>query len=88
MKNNDYVWVRSDGKVYGLKTRKSCLICKHCTDIFWDYTNGPYMTICEKSCDESDLPGETNGGTECDLFELEDGTMTASEYEEKTREVK
>lgn len=20
-----------------------CLFCKHCTDVFWDYTNGPYM---------------------------------------------
>lgn len=25
-----------------------CLFCKHCTDIFWDYTNGPYWMFCEK----------------------------------------
>lgn len=24
-----------------------CLFCKHCTDVFWDYTNGPYMFFCE-----------------------------------------
>lgn len=26
---------------------KSCLVCEHCSDVFWDYTNGPYMMICE-----------------------------------------
>lgn len=25
----------------------SCLFCNHCTDIFWDYTNGIYNTYCE-----------------------------------------
>lgn len=28
---------------------KSCFFCKHCTDIFFDYTNGPYMFICNKN---------------------------------------
>ena len=85
--NNDYVWIRSDGRVFGLKNKKNCLICKHCTDIFWDYTHGPYMLFCEKSeissNEESNLPEETNCGTECDLFEIEDGVMTVSEYEKK-----
>ena len=85
--NNDYVWIRSDGMVFGLKNKKNCLICKHCTDIFWDYTHGPYMLFCEKSeissNDGSNLPEETNCGTECDLFEIEDGVMTVSEYEKK-----
>ena len=82
--NNDYVWIRSDGMVFGLKNKKNCLICKHCTDIFWDYTHGPYMTFCENPCNvEGDLSEETNLGTECDLFELEDGVMTVSEYEKK-----
>ena len=84
MKNNDYVWIRSDGMVFGLKTKKNCLICKHCTDIFWDYTHGPYMVYCEKAySDGSDLPEETKFGTECNLFEIEDGVMTVSEYEKK-----
>lgn len=24
-----------------------CLFCKHCSDVFWDYTNGPYLIICD-----------------------------------------
>ena len=24
-----------------------CLFCKHCTDVFWDYTNGPYAFGCD-----------------------------------------
>lgn len=24
-----------------------CCFCKHCTDVFWDFTNGPYLTLCE-----------------------------------------
>ena len=24
-----------------------CVFCEHCTDIFWDYTNGPYMVGCK-----------------------------------------
>ena len=27
--------------------QRSCLFCKHCTDLFWDYTHGPYMFYCE-----------------------------------------
>lgn len=26
---------------------KHCLVCKHCTDVFFDYTHGPYLFICE-----------------------------------------
>ena len=26
---------------------RSCFFCRHLTDIFWDYTNGPYMFFCE-----------------------------------------
>lgn len=24
-----------------------CLVCQHCTDVFYDITHGPYMYICE-----------------------------------------
>lgn len=24
-----------------------CLVCKHCTDVFFDCTHGPYLFICE-----------------------------------------
>lgn len=29
-----------------------CLFCKHCTDIFLDYTHGPYLMLCEKREDQ------------------------------------
>jgi hypothetical protein len=46
---------------------KSCFFCSHCTDIFFDYTRGPYMFICE--LDEYIVDG-LNG--ECVKF-AEDG---------------
>lgn len=38
----------------------SCLICKHCTSVCWDYSNGPYMTFCELEVDMES----------CNTFEL------------------
>ena len=35
------------GPVIKCKNDKDCLFCDHCTDIFWDYTNGPYMIFCD-----------------------------------------
>jgi hypothetical protein len=26
---------------------KNCVFCDHCTDIFWDYSNGIYGIVCE-----------------------------------------
>ena len=26
---------------------KDCIFCKHC-DVFWDYTNGPYLLVCDE----------------------------------------
>lgn len=39
-----------NGLVYSMPA-KHCAFCKHCTDIFYDYSNGPYMFICELDCD-------------------------------------
>ena len=25
---------------------RSCFFCQHCTDIFFDYTHGPYLLLC------------------------------------------
>lgn len=45
----------------------ACVLCEHCTDIFWDYTNGPYGIVCEICGD----PGELGG---CERFkEAKDG---------------
>ena len=42
------------------------------------------MVYCEKAYnDGSDLPEETKLGMECNLFEIEDGATTVSEYEKK-----
>lgn len=35
--------------------QKACVFCYHCTDVFWDYTNGPYMVICS-------IGGDTKSG--------------------------
>ena len=44
----------------------SCLFCDHCTDVFWDFTHGPYMFVCE-------LDRDTIRGIEgsCDAFEYD-----------------
>ena len=49
---------------------KACVFCDHCTDVFWDYTNGPYMVFCDISADtEKGFVGH------CELFEeTKDGT--------------
>ena len=28
--------------------KHSCFFCEYCTDVWWDYTHGPYMWHCEK----------------------------------------
>lgn len=38
----------ADGKTYKFPV-KHCAFCDHCTDIFFDYTNGPYMFLCENN---------------------------------------
>lgn len=39
------VFTLSDGRKIGAH-KHSCLFCNHCTDIFWDYTNGIYALVC------------------------------------------
>ena len=31
----------------------TCYFCEYCTDIWWDYSNGPYMFYCEMEHDEN-----------------------------------
>lgn len=52
-----------NGAIYSAP-EKCGLFCKHCTDIVYDYTHGPYMLMCEShDTDEACWEGE------CDLFE-------------------
>ena len=46
---------------------RSCFFCRKCTDIWWDYTNGPYMFFCT---DGKDIDTGLNG--ECEGFEGEE----------------
>ena len=73
----DYIFECENGTVYGIpKNTKCCLICKHCTSILYDYTNGPYMFSCGIGEKEEECMN-------CNSFELEEGTMTVEEYEAK-----
>lgn len=50
-------YVCENGRVYILPSNH-CVFCRHCTDIFYDYTNGPYMFMCDlgkqhNTCDGS-----------------------------------
>lgn len=31
--------------------KNSCEFCKHLTDTFYDFTNGPYLFFCDKQID-------------------------------------
>ena len=57
--SNTRLWECENGKVYEFAD-SHCVFCKHCTDILWDYTNGPYCFFCE-------LDKKFVGG--CDGFE-------------------
>lgn len=32
----------------------SCLFCDHCRDVFWDYSNGPYLFLCDVGADTTE----------------------------------
>lgn len=49
--------------------KRSCFFCKHLTDIWFDYTNGPYMFHCNSSvCNNDPGPEEIIKGN-CPYFE-------------------
>lgn len=45
MEKNIYPFMKTDGFVRPCK--KGCPNCEHCTDVFWDYSNGTYHCECE-----------------------------------------
>lgn len=51
------------GGITVLMPERSCVFCEHCLSVFWDYTHGVYMCICEKEL--YGLDGK------CDSFEEE-----------------
>ena len=63
-----------DGLLPGPTVRapeKCCLFCEHCTDIFWDYTHGPYLMMCKirESCYPEGFEGKCSDFKE----EVKDG---------------
>lgn len=48
---------------------KSCFFCEHCTDIIYDYSNGPYMFICNNNIDSDHIELGLKGM--CDNFKGE-----------------
>ncbi len=54
-----------NGRTY-MAFKTSCLFCKH-GELFWDYTNGPYMSLCQAEGKPED---DGTAGT-CELFEQE-----------------
>lgn len=54
---------------------KSCCFCKNCTDIWYDYTNGPYMFHCvkaEESDDKEDTLTPLGYEGKCGYFEFDE----------------
>ena len=58
----------SNGKIYGLPD-KCCAFCANCTDIYYDYTNGPYWFLCKGNHQKEPLQLTVN----CRFFINEDG---------------
>ena len=65
-KNNKKIYKCYDLIGPGVTVRapeRCCLFCKHCSDVYWDYTHGPYMTICAEGHDE-----KIGGQAKCKYF--------------------
>lgn len=46
---------------------KDCVFCDHCTDIFWDFSNGIYGIVCGLEKEQVD------GKCDCFIEEQSDG---------------
>lgn len=58
-----------------------CVFCKHCTDVFWDYSSGPYMFGCGKDLRATVM--ET--GWSCEGFEDNGYVFDEEEYMKRYR---
>ncbi len=64
-----YDWITEFGSPKtGLFPTKHCVFCRHCTDIFYDATSGPYMFVCLN--DDADV--EYGDAGTCWYFEEDD----------------
>lgn len=62
----DYIINDPLGKLIVSLPDNSCAFCRHCTDLFYDYTNGPYLFICDKD-------NNSNAGTCSEFDDMEGG---------------
>lgn len=53
-------------------TENHCLFCKHCRDVFWDYTNGPYAFGCRLTEDNGIFKAYFGAPENCENFEEEE----------------
>lgn len=56
-----------------VKFDRDCVFCKHCTDVYWDYTNLIYMLLCDLGND-TDCFNE-NGEHICKDYEDEEADL-------------
>lgn len=50
---------------------RSCLFCKNCSDVWFDYTHGPYMIFCDEH--PEDDPEFTSKGMKGKCKKFEEG---------------
>lgn len=63
-----------EGKDFKVDAHKnSCFFCKRMTDIFWDYSNGPYLFITDDSCNIMRTPCCGADGADTFVRILRDG---------------
>lgn len=70
----------STGKVYEFPDQH-CVFCKHCTDLLYDYTNGPYMFMC-------DLENVYYEERTCEEFEDDGYVFDEEDYKRRMMEVR
>ena len=56
------------GITIGVKCDQDCVFCRHCSGIYWDYSNLIYMMMCELERDEIN-GGNKDGEHTCKFFE-------------------
>ena len=71
---------------------KSCLFCRKCNDIIWDYTNGPYSFFCEEDANCEKELTERGAVGECEYFdenydEVDAQNLDREKQEEEVREL-
>lgn len=58
-----------------------CVFCKHCTDLIYDRSSGPYIFFCDKDLEIS--PGELE--FKCDGFEDNGYAFDEDDYNKRMR---